>query len=101
MQKYHRLWVVIPGAELEKRQCSAELVFTPEDDNLRVAIVFRGTGRSISNDDINCYHKSANVYWQQSARGDTKVCIDWAKNTFTPAMKEKQDYILFCCNLEG
>lgn len=77
MQKYHKVWVVNPGTGLEKQQCLAELAFTPEDDNLRVAIVPRGIDRSISNDEINCCHKSANVYWQQSTWGDHKVCIDW------------------------
>lgn len=41
------------------------------------------------------------VYWQQRVWIETKLCVDWAKNTFTPAMEDKQNYILFCDNLEG
>ena len=40
------------------------------------------------------------VYWQQSAWIDTKLCADRAKNTFTPAMEDKQGNILFCNNVE-
>ena len=78
-----------------------QLAFTSEGDSLRVVILFRGTGKKISDDEINCYHKSVDVYWQQSTLADTKFCVDWAKNTLTPAMEDKQDYIFFCDNLEG
>ena len=68
--------------------------------NLRVAIVFRGTGKRISDDSINCYHNSTDIYRQQNAWIDTKPCVDWAKNTFTPVMEDKQDNILFCDSVE-
>ena len=68
--------------------------------NLSIAIVFHGNGKRISDDDINCCHKSVEVYWQQSAWIDTKLCADRAKNTFTPAMEDKQGNILFCNNVE-
>ena len=101
MRKYHKVWVANSGAGLEKRQFSVQLAFTPEEYNLRDAIVFRGTGKRISDDEINFYHKSVDVYWQQSVWTDIKVCVDWAKNTLSPAMKDQQNYILFCNNLEG
>lgn len=69
--------------------------------NVRVAIVFRGTGKRISDDEINCYHNSVDVYRQQSVWIDTKPYIDSAKNTFTPVMEDKQDNILFGDNVEG
>ena len=68
-----------PGAGLEKRQCSVQLAFSPEDDNSRMAVIFRGTGKRISEDEINSYHKSVDVYWQQNAWADTTVCVNWAK----------------------
>lgn len=63
MHKYE-VWVVNPGAGLEKLQCSVQLAFTPEDENVRVVIVFRETSKNISDIEINCYHKSADVYRQ-------------------------------------
>ena len=50
----------------KKRQYSVLRAFTPEDNNVRVAIVFCGNSKKISDDEINCYHKSVNKYWQQS-----------------------------------
>ena len=101
LQKYHKVWVENPGAGLEKQQCSVQLAFSPEDDNLRIAVIFRGTGKRISEDEINSYHESVNVCWQQNAWADTTVCVNWLKKTPAPAMKDKQDFILFCDNLEG
>ena len=46
-------------------------------------------------------HKSVNVYWQQNAWADATVCLNWAKKTLAPAMKDMQGFILFCDNLEG
>ena len=62
LRKYHKVWVANRGAGLEKRQCSVQLVFSPEDDNSRVAVIFRGAGKRISEDEINSYHKSVDVF---------------------------------------
>ena len=70
------MWVTNPGAGLEKRKCSVQLAFSPEDDNLRVVVIFRVTGERISVDEINSYHKSVDVYWQQNAWADTTVCLN-------------------------
>ena len=78
-----------------------QLAFSPEDYNLRVGVIFQGTGKRISEDEINSYLKSVNVYWQQNAWVYTTVCVNWAKKTLVPAVKDKQDFILFCDDLEG
>ena len=44
MQK-HKVWVADPGAVLEKQKCSKQQAFSPEDDVLRVAIIFRPVQR--------------------------------------------------------
>ena len=73
MRKYHKVWVANSGAGLKKRQFSVQLAFTPEEYKLRDAIVFRGTGKRISDDEINFYHKSVDVYWQQSVWTDISL----------------------------
>ena len=40
LRKYHKVWAANGGAGLEKRQCSVQLVFSLDDDNLRVAVIF-------------------------------------------------------------
>ena len=72
-------WVANPGAGLEKRQYSVQLAFSPEDDNLRVGVIFPGSGKRISEDEINSYQKSVDIYWQQDAWADTTVCVNWPK----------------------
>ena len=91
LRKYHKVWIANPGAGLEK--CSVQLAFSPEDDNLRVAVIFRGTGKRISEDEINSYHKSV-MYTGNRMHGHTRQCVNWAQKTLSPTMKEKQD---LCC----
>ena len=100
-RKDHKVWVANPGSGLEKRQCPLQLAFSPVHDSIKLAIIFRGKGKRISEDEINAYHKSIDVYWQENAWADTKVCVDWARKTLAPAMKGSGDYILFCDNLVG
>ena len=56
LRKYHKVWVANPGAGLENGWCLVQLAFSPEDDNSRVAVIFRGTEKRISEDEINSYH---------------------------------------------
>ena len=100
LRKYCKVWIANPGAGLEKRQYSVQLAFSPEDDNLRVAVIFRGTGKRISEDEINSYHKSV-MYTGNRMHVHTRQCVNWAQKTLAPTMKEKQDFMLFCDNLEG
>ena len=37
-----------PGAGLENHQCSLQFAFSPVDDKLRISIIFRGTGKRVS-----------------------------------------------------
>ena len=89
LQKYHKVWVANPGAGLEKQQCSVQLAFSPEDDNLRIAVIFRGTGKRISEDEINSYHESVNVCWQHNAWADTTVCVNWLKKNSCPSYERQ------------
>ena len=100
-QKDHKVWVVNLDAGLEKHQCSLQLAFSPVDDKLRISIIFRGTGKRVSDDEKKAYHENVDIYWQEKAWADTNVCVDWAKNTLAPAKHGNGDFILFCDNLEG
>ena len=41
----HNKWISQPGAGLEKRQCSLQVMFRPEENQSRLAIIFRGQGK--------------------------------------------------------
>lgn len=39
-----KVWVRQPGSGLEKRQCTLQLCFSPQDSHVKPEIIFRGTG---------------------------------------------------------
>lgn len=78
-----------------------QVAFTPEDDDLRVSVLYRGMDKQISVDERQSYHKSVDVYQQPNAWADTDVSVSWTKNTLAPALKNQGEYVLFCDNLEG
>ena len=61
---------------LDKRQCSLQVCFYPEDNNVKVGIKFRGTGKRISDEEKLTYHNAVNVYRQKSAWADIQVNVD-------------------------
>ena len=79
-RREHLVWVSQPGSGLEKRQASLQLCFGPKTI-VRPALIFRGTGKRITPDEIMAYHKEVDVYWQTNAWADTAFCTDWANNT--------------------
>ena len=44
-----------------------QVAFTPEDNDSRVSILYRGMGKQISEDERQSYHKSVDIYWQPNA----------------------------------
>ena len=47
----YNTWNSQPGAGLEKRQCSFQIMFRSEGSQLRLAIIFRWQGKRISDDE--------------------------------------------------
>ena len=69
---------------------------------MKFAVIFRGTGKRISNEEKAQYHKDVDVYWQQNAWADLQFSIQWAKRTLKEAVyKENEEFLLFCDNLKG
>ena len=99
-RKDHKVWVAQPGSGLEKRQCSLQVCFSPVKDQCRIAVVFRGKG-NISQDEREAYHKGVDVYFQKCAWVDREIAVEWATNTFGPAVKDLDDFVLFCDNLDA
>ena len=101
-RKDHKVWVANPGPGLEKRQCTLQIAFSPVGSKLRIAIIFRGTGKRISEDEKAAYHKDVDIYWQENAWADTKVCCEWVNRTLKEGVKDFDDeFLLLCDNLEG
>ena len=96
-KRAHRTWVASPGAGLEKRQCTLQICILPDAaTKVKFAVIFRGTGKRISNEEKAQYHKDVDVYWQQNAWADLQFSIQWAKKTLKEAVyKKKEEFLLF------
>ena len=57
----HRVWVANPESGLDKRQCTLQVCISPES-KVRIATIFRGSGKRISADEIKPYHPDVDVY---------------------------------------
>jgi hypothetical protein len=97
-RRAHRVWVSNPGSGLDKRQCSLQVCFSPEDNTVKVGIIFRGTGTRIKADEKAAYHPSIDVYWQKNAWADRAVSVEWVQRTLAAAVGE-EEFVLFCDNL--
>ena len=101
-KRSHRVWVSNPGAVLEKRQCTLQLCFSPVANKpVRIAVIFRGTGKRIPADELAAYHKDVDVYWQPNALADTSMSVQWTKGTLSAAVGDFDEFILFCDSLEA
>ena len=60
--KDHKVWARQPGSKLDKRQCSLQVCFSSEDNNVKVVIIFRGTGKRIAEAEKLAYDNAVDVY---------------------------------------
>ena len=59
----HNTWISQPGAGPEKRQCSLKVMFRPEGSQPRLAIIFRGQGKRISDDEKMTWHPNVDIFY--------------------------------------
>ena len=57
----HRVWVAQPGSGLDKRQATLQICFSPEG-MVKPALIFRGKGKRISQDEVLAYDTDVDVY---------------------------------------
>ena len=96
-----KVWIANPGSGLEKRQCTLQVAFSPENNCLRTEIIFRGTGKGIKETEKRAYHKSVDVYFQNNAWADTNFSCDWVNKTLKSAIPEGEEFVLICDNLSA
>ena len=80
----HKVWISQPGSDLDKRQCTLQICFRPTGKQPRVAIIFNGKGKRISEDEKNAWHPDVDVYFQENAWADTAFSVEWVKRTSPP-----------------
>ena len=62
-QVNEKVWILKPGAGLDKRQCSLQICFSSEGKQPPLGIVFRGAGKRISEDERSYWHKDVHVFF--------------------------------------
>ena len=67
----------------------------------RLAIIFRGKGTRIREDEKSSWHKDVDVYFQDNAWIDTKFSVKWTGKTLLDAVKDVDRFSLLCDNLTG
>ena len=99
----HNTWISQPGSGLEKRQCSVLVMLRPEGEQLKLAIIFRGQEKRISQDEKSEWHKGVNVYFQPNAWLDQNVCKSWCDEILVSFVKEQKldKFVLLLDNLKG
>ena len=98
-QHDHKVWISQPGSGLDKRQCTLQVCFRPSGEQPRLGVIFRGTGKRISQDEKEAYHPDVDVYYQENAWADTKVSVEWVQKTLSPSVKDDERFVPFCDNL--
>ena len=72
---------------------------TPVGKQPHLAIIFRGKGVRISEDERKAWHQDIDVYFQTNAWADTEFSLKWLDTTLKPFVKDLDRYFLICDNL--
>jgi hypothetical protein len=90
---------------LDKRQCTLQLVFSPDlpaDRQPKPGIIFRGKGTRIPRSETEAYHTGVHVYWQPKAWVDRPTAVKWAgdfkKDLAQKSFPDEKDAV-DCCLL--
>ena len=61
-------WAATPGSGLEKRQCNLQVCSSLNaNTKVKIATIFRGSGKRITSHEKQTDYKETDVYWQQKA----------------------------------
>ena len=99
-QRNHKVWISQPGSGLDVCQYTLQVCFRPTGDQPKLGIIFRGTGKWISEDESKAY-PDIDIYFQENAWADTNVSVEWVEKTLSEAVKDDDRFVLFCDNLTG
>ena len=98
-QHKEKTWISQPGSGLEKWQCTLQNCFHPTRPHLKLSIIFRGTGKLFSDDEVQMWYPDVDVYFKEKAGIDPKISCDWAEETLKQTTADNSKFGLFCDSL--
>ncbi|KAK3287338.1 hypothetical protein CYMTET_5139 [Cymbomonas tetramitiformis] len=85
------VWINTPsGSSLEKRQCTLQICYVADargHAQPRLAIIFRGMGKRLSQVEKEAWDKRVDVYFQGKAWADRDFSLEWLEKTYIPWAK--------------
>ena len=90
-----KVWISQPQSGLDKRQCSLQVCFRPEDTQPRIAIIFKGRGKRISTVERESWDPDVDVLFQKKAWA---VSIEWLCLTLAQVVQNLDRFVLLCDN---
>ena len=98
------VWIRQNSAGLEKRFCTLQLWFRPEEKQPKSTIIFRGLGLRISLIEKASWDTRVNVMFQQKAWADRKLTNEYALKFMVPWLEQEhpqEETIHFMDNLDA
>ena len=88
---------------MDKRQSTLQICFRPTGKQQpRVAIIFNGKGKRISEDEKNAWHPDVDVYFLRKRIGSNRIFYRMGKTYSPPPVQHSIDrFVLFCGNLSA
>ncbi|KAK3248656.1 hypothetical protein CYMTET_41881 [Cymbomonas tetramitiformis] len=88
----HEVWISTPsGSSLEKRQCTLQVCYAADVASgkiqCRLALIFRGEGKRITELERLSWDARVDVYFQTNAWADREFCLAWLERTYGPWAK--------------
>jgi len=59
----HKVWISQPGSGLDKRQCTLQVCFRPSGEQPHLAVIFRGQGKKLGDDERKAWHKDVDIFF--------------------------------------
>eukprot|EP00854_Cymbomonas_tetramitiformis_P007568 gene7568-9013_t len=103
----HEVWISTPsGSSLEKRQCTLQVCYAADVASgkiqCRLALIFRGEGKRITELERLSWDARVDVYFQTNAWADREFCLAWLERTYGPWAKTIDgEKLLLMDNLDG
>ena len=99
----HNTWISQPGSGLDKRQCSLQVAFRYKGEQPRLAVIFRGKGKRITQNENLPWHPNTHVYFRSNAWMDSNVNMQWTEKTLKSFVEQQKlkKYVLLLNNLEA